>query len=1103
MAGHRQGATKRTDDCEQATHAQCHGRYVIVISRIIEWCAHNRFLVFTGVLLLTLAGIWSMGNIPLDALPDISYVQVIIHTNWEGEPPNIIEDQVKYPIVTALLAAPRVKAVRAQTMFNDSYVFVVFEDGTDIYWARSRVVEYLQTIAGRLPANVHPGIGPDATGAGWVYEYVLVDHSHKQSLADLRSIQDWHLRYQLATVPGVAEIASIGGFVRQYQVNVDPNKLLAYGIPLSTVIDRVKSSTNEVGGRVLELSGTRYMIRGLGYLKSLDDLGNVPVMAKSGTPVLIKDLGTVSFGPDMREGVAEWNGEGETVGGIVVMRYGLNALKVIDGVKKKLAEIKGSLPPGVEVVSGYDRGGLISESINTLKHSLIEEAIIVSLVIIVFLFHFRSALIPILTLPIALAISFIPMYYLHVSSNIMSLGGLALAIGVLVDAAIVMVENGYRHLSERPASGGEALAENNSNGPLVEKESGISARKTKLTTERERVRILIDAAKQVGPALFFSLLIIVVSFLPVFLLEAQEGRMFRPLAWTKTLAVGFSSLLAITLVPILMVIFIRGKLRPDSENPISRFTQALYLPVLRLCLRFRKTTLLLNLAFLLVTFPLIFKLGSQFMPPLFEGSSLYMPTALPGISITQASQLLQEQDRVLHSFPEVESVFGAVGRSDSATDNAPLDMYDTTVMLKPRENWRPGMTYEKLIGEMDAKLQFPGLTNTWTMPVQNRLDMALTGIKTPVGMKLQGTNLEQIQQLGAQVQQILSGLPQVRSVFAERVSQGFYVNVDVNRPDAAKYDLTIADVQQGVEAGIGGMNVAENVEGRSRYPINVRYQRDFRDNVGELSRVLIATPSGAQIPISEVAKISFSRGPAMIRDEDGQLTGYVYIDLNTTDYGGFVDQASKMLRQKLQLPAGYTYQWSGEYEFQLRAKERMKIILPVVFFVIFLLLYMVFHNLTEAMVLIFPTFYAMTGGLILQWLLGYNFSVAVWVGYIALFGIAVETGVVMVVYLHESLDHKLASGVQLTNADIEADAIEGAVQRLRPKLMTVCAVLASLIPILWASGIGSDVMKPIAAPMVGGMITSTIHVLILVPVFFVLMKERALRRGTLQPEAAE
>jgi copper/silver efflux system protein len=1042
-----------------------------MISRVIEWCAHNRFLVFTGVLLLTLTGIWSMGHIPLDALPDISDVEVIIHTNWEGEPPNIIEDQVSYPIVTALLAAPNVKAVRAETMFNDSYVFVVFEDGTDIYWARSRVLEYLQTIAGRLPADVHPAIGPDATGAGWVYEYALVDHSHRYSLADLRTLQDWHLRYQLETVPGVAEVASMGGFVRQYQVSLDPNKLLAYGIPLSTVIDRVKSSTNEVGGRVLELSGTRYMIRGLGYLQSLDDLGNVPVMAKNGTPVLIKDLGTVSFGPDMREGVVEWQGDGETVGGIVVMRYGLNALTVIDGVKKKLAEIKPSLPPGVEIVAGYDRAGLIQESIKTLQRDLFEEAVIVSFVIIIFLFHFRSALIPIITLPIAVSMAFIPMYYLHVSSNIMSLGGLALAVGVLVDAAIVMVENGFRNLSEATVS-----------------------------NDAERRRILINSAKQVGPALFFSLLIIVVSFLPVFLLEAQEGRMFKPLAWTKTLAVGFSSVLAITLVPVLMVMFIKGRLRPESENPISRITQALYLPVLRLCLKYRKTTLLLNLIFLAVTFPLMFKLGSQFMPPLYEGSALYMPTSLPGISIVEASKLLQEQDRILRSFPEVETVFGAVGRSDSATDNAPLDMYDTTVMLKPREQWPVGMTYEKLIQEMDGKLQFPGLSNTWTMPVENRLDMALTGIKTPVGMKIQGPSLDSIQGLGTQIQQILSGLPGVRSVFAERVSQGFYVNVEVNRSEAAKYGLTIADVQEAVVSGIGGMNVAENVEGRERYPISVRYERDFRDNIDELRRVLIATPSGAQIPINQVANLSFSRGPAMIRDEDGQLTGYVYIDLNTSDYGGFVQKASGLLQQKLQLPPGYTYQWSGEYEFELRAKQRLKLILPVVFFVIFMLLYMVFHSVTEAMVLIFPTVYAMTGGLILQWLLNYNFSVAVWVGYIALFGIAVETGVVMVVYLHEALDRRLATGVPLKHEDIEAAAIEGAVQRLRPKLMTVFAVLASLVPILWETGIGSDVMKPIAAPIVGGMITSTIHVLILVPVFFTLMKERALRRGTLQPK---
>ncbi len=1047
-----------------------------MISRWIDWCAQNRFLVFMGTLLLVLSGIWALRHIPLDALPDISDVEVIIHTPWAGQPPSLIEDQVTYPIVTTLLAAPHVKAVRAQTMFGDSYVFVVFEDATDLYWARSRVLEYMQQITGRLPAGVHPVIGPDATGAGWVYEYALVDHRHQRSLADLRSLQDWYLRYQLETVPGVAEVATIGGFVRQYQVNVDPDKLRAYGIPLSTVIERVRASTNEVGGRLLEMGGAEYMIRGLGYLRSLSDLETVPVATKNGTPVLVRDLGTVTFGPDIREGVAEWQGEGETVGGIVVMRDGMNALSVINGIKQKVLEIKPSLPPGVEVVAGYDRSGLIHASIETLQRDLLEEAVIVSIVIIIFLFHFRSALIPILTLPIAVVAAFIPMYYLHVTSNIMSLGGLALAIGVLVDAAIVMVENGYRQLSEHQASASTPIA------------------------EPQRRKILLDSAKQVGPAIFFSLVIIVVSFLPVFLLEAQEGRMFRPLAWTKTLAVGFSSILAITVVPVLMALFIRGRLIPESRNPVSRITQALYLPVLRLCLRFRKTTLLLNLLFLIVTLPLALHIGSQFMPPLFEGSALYMPTALPGISIGQASQLLQEQDRIIRTFPEVQTVFGSIGRSDSATDNAPLDMYDTTVMLKPRSQWRPGMTYEKLIQEMDAKLQFPGLSNTWTMPVENRLDMELTGIKTPLGLKIQGPNLEGIQHVGAQVQQILSAIPGMRSIFAERVSQGFYLNIEVNRAQAARYGLTIADVQQAISSGIGGEMVAENVEGRERYPVNVRYNRDFRDNVEELRRVLIGTPSGAQIPVSEVANISFSRGPSMIRDEDGALTGYVYIDLNTKDYGGFVAHARDQLRQKLALPAGFTYKWSGEYEFELRAKARLQLILPIVFFVIFLLLYMVFHSVTEAAVLIFPTIYALTGGLILQTLLGYNFSVAVWVGYIALFGIAVETGVVMVVYLHEALNHRLASGIPLKHEDIEAAVIEGAVHRLRPKLMTVSVVLASLIPILWETGVGADVMKPIAAPIVGGMITSTIHVLILVPVFFALMKERALKRGKLKLE---
>jgi len=1062
-----------------------------VIARVIEWCTRNPFLVLLATLLAVTAGVWSMRGIPLDALPDISDVQVIIHTPWAGEPPNVIEDQVTYPIVTTLLAAPHVKAVRAQTMFGDSYVFVVFEDGTDLYWARSRVLEYMQQIEGRLPTGVHPVIGPDATGAGWVYEYVLTDRTHQHSLADLRSLQDWDVRYQLETVPGVAEIASIGGFVRQYQVQLDPLKLRAYNIPLATVIERIRASTNEVGGRLLELGGAEYMVRGLGYFRSLEDLDSVPVAAHDGTPVLVRDLGTVAFGPDIRQGVAEWQGEGETVGGIVVMRYGVNALEVIDGVKAKIAEIARELPAGVEIHSGYDRSGLIKASIGTLERDLIEEAIVVSAVIVLFLWHFRSALIPILTIPIAVLAAFIPMSYLHISSNIMSLGGLALAIGVLVDAAIVMVENGYRHLAERQTP----VLEDRAGPPPTHPPQDKSA---PAAIQAGRSQVLLAAAQQVAPALFVSLLIIVVSFLPVFLLQAQEGRLFSPLTWTKTLAIACSSVLAITLVPVLMPLFIRGRLIPESRNPVARGAQALYLPVLRLCLRRRGVTLIVAVLALVLIVPLASRLGSQFMPPLFEGSSLYMPTALPGISITQASQLLQEQDRIIRSFPEVESVYGTVGRSESATDNAPLDMYDTTIMLKPRDQWPAGMTYERLIQEMDSKLQFPGLTNTWTMPVANRLDMELTGIKTPVGMKVQGPTVEGIQQVGAQISQILSGQPDVQSVFAERVAQGFYVNVAVNRPVAARYGLDVGDVQRAVESGIGGQNIVETVEGRERYPVNVRYNRDFRDDLAALNQVVIATPSGAQIPIGEVATVTFSRGPSMIRDEGAQLTGYVYFNLATSDYGGFVTRADRLLREKLSLPPGYRYSWSGEYEFEQHAKKRLELIVPLVLFVIFLLLYLLFRSVPEAVLLFFPVLFALVGGLLLQWLLGYNFSVAVAVGYIALFGIAVETAVVMMVYLRAALDQRLAEGGPLRHEDIEAATIHGAVLRLRPVLMTVIAVIASLAPLLWETGVGSDVMKPIAAPIVGGMITSTFAVMILVPILFTMLKEHALRRGNLQ-----
>lgn len=1073
-----------------------------MINRWIEWCARNRFMVFTGTLLLVLAGVWSMKHIPLDALPDISDVEVIIYTPWAGQPPNIIEDQVTYPIVTTMLAAPRVQAVRAQTMFGDSYIFVVFKDGTDLYWARSRVLEYLQEIQGELPAGVHPVIGPDATGAGWVYEYALVDPTHKYSLADLRTLQEWYLRYQLETVPGVAQVATIGGFVKQYQVKLDPDKLRAFNIPLSRVIDRVRASTNEVGGRLLELNGAEYMVRGLGYFKSLQDLDNIPVeTTQNGVPILVSNLGTVSFGPDIRRGVADWNGEGETVGGIVVMRYGMNALDVINGVKKKLQEIKSSLPPGISVVSGYDRSGLIEASIATLKRDLLEEIIVVSIVIIIFLLHFRSALIPIFTIPIAVVGSFLPMYFLHVSSNIMSLGGLALAIGVLVDAAIVMVENGYRHLSVRQSQSSvpsPGLEPSNSNQADDPPDSSPPAPPPPVTT-RERRRILIDAAKEVGPALFFSLVIIVVAFLPVFLLEAQEGRMFRPLAWTKTLSMSISSILSITLVPVLVLIFIRGKLRPESQNPVSRFSEAIYLPILKLCLRFRKATILLSIVVLVLAIPLARRIGSQFMPSLYEGSSLYMPTALPGISITRASRLLQESDRIIKSFPEVESVFGTVGRSNSATDNAPLDMFDTTIMLKPRNQWPKAMTYNKMVREMDAKLQFPGLTNTWTMPVENRLDMELTGIKTPVGMKVQGPSLTGIQQVGTRIGRILSTMPMVSSTFAEKVAEGFYVNIKVDRATAARYGLTVADVQRAVESGIGGEDIAVNIEGRERFPVNVRYNRDFRDDLAALRQVVIATPTGAQIPVGEVARIYFSRGPSMIRDEDGQLTGYVYLNLNTSNYGGFVNKATRLLDEKLVLPAGYTYTWSGQYEFEVRAKQRLELILPIVLFVIFLLLYVIFHSTAEALMMFFPTIFALTGGLALQLILGYLFSVAAWVGYIDLFGIAVETGVVMMVYLHEALDSRIASGHPLRHEDIEAATIEGAVHRLRPKLMTVVCVIASLGPILAETGIGSDVMKPIAAPIVGGMVTSSLAVLLLIPIFFAMLKERALRKGTLRP----
>jgi Cu(I)/Ag(I) efflux system membrane protein CusA/SilA len=1061
-----------------------------MIERIIDWCAANRFLVFTGTVVVTVWGIWAMTRTPLDAVPDISDVQVIVSTEWMGRSPDLIEDQITYPIVSALISTPKVKAVRGFTDFGISYVYVIFQDGTDMYWARSRVVEYLQGIRGQLPDDTNPVIGPDATGVGWVFEYALVDETGEHSLADLRGFQDWHLRYWLASVPGVAEVASIGGFVKQYQVNVDPNKLSAFGIGIKDVIQAIKMSNNDVEGRLLEFSGREYMVRGRGYLTSLADIEGVSLGASpGGTPVRVRDVAQVRIGPDIRRGVAELDGKGEAVGGIVVMRFGENALRVIEGVKAKLQEVQSSMPPGIKIVPTYDRSWLIGESINTLRHTLVEESIVVSIVIIIFLFHFRSALIPILALPIAVLASFIPMYYLDVTSNIMSLGGLALAVGVLVDASIVMVENAYRHVSEGAGGG---LDESPSVGA-----SAVPEPRT--VPYDEQPQVIVRAAKQVARPIFFSLAIIVMSFVPVFLLEAQEGRMFRPLALTKTFAMMAASILSITLVPMLMIIFIRGKrLKPESRNPISRLFAWIYEPILRLALSWKWVALLVNFTVIPLTVPLLFVIGSEFMPPLYEGSLLYMPTSPPGLSITESTRLLQVQDKILRTFPEVDRVFGTVGRGTTSTDNTPMGMVNTTVTLKPRDQWPAGMTIEKLQADMDAQLQFPGFPNVWTQPIRNRLDMLLTGIKTPVGIKILGSDLNEIQHLGREVERILPSIPGTRSVYAERVAQGYFIDIRIDREAIARHGLLIGDVEDVIESAIGGQNITRTIEGRERYPVNVRYEQGFRDTVPDLQRVLVRTSTGAQIPLAQLAEITLTPGPAMIRDENGQLAGYVYVDIATTDIGGYIEQAKRAIGEHLKMPAGYTLLWTGQYEFQVRARERFKILIPLVFFIIFMLLYMTFHSASEATIVMLSVVYAMTGGVIFQWLLGYNFSVAVWVGYIALYGVAVQTGVVMVVYLHEALDKRLHQGGTITEQDIRAATIAGSVLRLRPKLMTVSVVMAGLIPILWSTGVGSDIMKPIAAPIIGGMITSTIHVLIITPVIFYIMKLRALRKGTLK-----
>ncbi len=1069
-----------------------------MIEKLIALCVRNKFLTVAVVAAGFGGGLWALKRIPLDALPDLSDVQVIVYTNWEGQNPNLIEDQVTYPIVSALISAPKVKTVRGYSFFGFSYVYVIFQDGTDLYWARSRVLEYLNGLKGQLPQDVNPNLGPDATGVGWGFEYVLVDKTGQHSLADLRTFQDWDLSYWLRAVPGVAEVSSVGGFQKQYQVEVDPVKLASYGIGLQEVLERVQQSNGDVGGRVVEWTGREYMVRGRGYIQSLEDLRKVPIKArvKSGTPVYLSDIAQIHFGPEMRRGVVDWNGEGEAVGGLVIVRSGENVLNVVEAAKKKIAELASSFPPGVELKIAYDRSELIHRAIDTLRHTLIEEMIVVALVIIVFLFHFRSSLVPIIVLPVAIVISFLPMVLLRVSSNIMSLGGLALAIGVLVDASIVMVENAHRHLAAagRGVKGGAH-------------ESAIVA-----------------ASQQVGRAIFFSLIIIVVSFLPVFLLTGEEGRLFHPLAFTKTFAIAAASLLSVTLVPILMLAWMRGRIRAEEENPVAMFFRRAYSPVLNWALRRPKTTLLINFLLVPAVIPLALSLGTEFMPQLREGSLMYMPTGLPMMSVEQARDVLVKTDGIIMTFPEVRSVLGKAGKFDSSTDPAPVEMFETTIVLKPREQWPktfhrrwysgwpdwikpvfrsiwPEMrvsAQDELIASMNEKLQIPGMPVAWTQPIRNRLDMLATGVRTPVGVKVYGSDYSTIEKVSLDIENALKDLPDARSVYAERTTSGSYLDFAVDRDAAARYGLSVMQIQNTLEAATGGKMATTTVEGRRRFTVLVRYPRDFRSDLEQLKRILVMTPSGAQVPVGQLAQIRVTTGPPMYKDENGRLSGVVYVDTTTSDLVGFVHAAQRRVAERVKLPAGVTVDWTGQFEFQVHARRTLQIVLPIVFTAIFLLLTMTFRSASEASIVMLSVVYAMTGGVILQWLLGYNFSVAVWIGYIALYGVAVETGVIMVIYLHEALDHHLAKGA-LTREDILEATREGSVLRLRPKLMTVAAASLSLVPIFWSTGAGSEVMRPIATPIIGGMVTSTIHVLLVTPVIFLLMKERARKKGKLRP----
>ncbi len=1063
-----------------------------LIDRIIERSARNKFLVFVFTIFAVAAGIYGLLHTPLDAIPDLSDVQVIVYTEWEGRSPDLVEDQITYPISSVFIAAPKVKFVRGESMFGKSFIYVIFQDGTDIYWARSRVIEYLNSVRGSLPDGVNPTIGPDATGVGWVYEYALVDDTGKHDLAELRSIQVWNLRYALSSVKGVAEVAPVGGFVKQYQVDLDPNALVAYNIPLSEVVNAIKMSNADVGGKTFEVASTEYYIRGRGYIKKIEDIENIVLKVENGTPVYLKNVGNVHLGGDIRRGVAELDGRGEVVGGIVVMRYGENALNVIDAVKKKIEEIKPSLPDGVHIVPTYDRSDLIRRAITTLREKLIEESIVVAVVCVVFLWHIRSALVAIITLPIAIILSFIPMWWMHVTSNIMSLGGIAIAIGAMVDSAIVMIENAHKRLEEardERAKRREGETANAENSPIRRPaDSPIQLSNT------ERIRIIIDAAKGVGRPLFFALLVITVSFIPVFSLTAQEGRLFRPLAFTKTFAMFFASFLGVTLVPVLMTLLIRGKITPEIKNPVNRFLIRGYRPFADFVLRYRWFTLGAALVILLITIFPFKKLGSEFMPPLNEGTLLYMPTAVPGISITEATKILQIQDRQLKKIPEVATVFGKAGQADTPTDPAPLSMFETIIPLKPPNEWRSGMTWEKLIAELNANIKTPGMANIFWMPIQTRTEMLTTGFRSILGVKVFGPDLGEIQNLAVQIEHELSTLPDTRSVFAERTVGGYFLDFTVNREAAARYGLRVGDVNDIVESAIGGKTITTTVEGRERYPVNTRYARDFRQDLDALKRVLVPTPTGAQVPISMLAEIQYKSGPPSIRSENGKLVGFVFVDITTSNIDGYVRKASQYLSQHIQYPPGYYVEWAGQFQYLQAAKERLKIVIPFTLLIIFVLIYLNTRSVTKTAIVLLAVPFSLVGAFWLLYLLGYNMSVAVWVGLIALAGLDAETGVVMLLYLDHAWEKFRAEGRMNNMRDLHDAVSEGAVERVRPKIMTVCAILFGLLPIMWSPALqaGADVMKRIATPMIGGVVTSAILELLIYPVIYVIWRKREL-----------